>query len=357
MNSLPMVENGSPVEIAGTFAVVVREFGNELGAAVDARFSAVGVPDWFVKIRDARRNAGMPLYDDKFDPRFLLKETTLEDSPIRDAISGFDEHWRREGYVLLRKINSWQHFSVEPNVQNLETVIAQIWDLALKSSLPMAQGLAALVTRLRNIRDGVYVSSQPMNAPKIENFGDVVFSNKLLEKVDEQIKRPPIGAPWNGPLGDRRIVISKALRDVTEKGISIRSQLPGGEDQVKEWLRYYPRGGDARVSLDGAVTGFIKGQPTLIGWIDVSEYENSSEIRGFISTNEFNFTGDDIEDMSTGELLSKLSQEPILPLIATLRDAIPAGAKINKTSFNELVIQNDDGTMRKVAHVHPGIWF
>ena len=352
-----MVEKGSPVEIAGTFAVVVREFGNQLGATVDARFSAVGVPDWFVKIRDVRRNAGLPLYDDKFDPRFLLKETTLEDSPVRDAISGFDEHWRREGYILLRRINSWQHFSVEPNVQNLEIVMAQIWDLALQSGLPMAQSLAALVKRLRNIRDGVYISVEPAIAPKIENSIDVAFSTKLLEKVVEHTKHPPIGAPWNGPLGNRRIVISKALRDVTEKGISILSQLPGGEDQAERWLRYYPRGGEARVSEDGAVTGFIKGQPTLIGWIDVSEYENMSEIHGFMSMDEYIFTGDDIETASAGERLSKVAKEPILPLIAALSEVVPVGTKINKTSFDELVVQNDDGTMRKIAHVHPGIWF
>lgn len=353
--SLPLLEEDTPVQVAGIFLVVVKQFGLEIGTQVDEYCKGKGAPDWFRIIKEARRNAGAPVYDDPFDPRFTLKETTFAISPVTEAIHGFNDDWKRDALDLHRRLNRWQHFGVNPTSAALEKVIALIWNLALLSNLPMKDYLAQLVIRVRNVRDGVYVplvSAVPMALAPAETK----FVRELEAKVVEQIQRPPVGADWVGPVGTRKIVISKPLADITENGVSILHQLPNGSELLKSWLRYYPLGGEARVSDDGAVTGFIKGQPTLIGWLGQEPGTDEIQARGFLLDHEYEFTGTDVRDTQSGLLLSEQATEPIGELIQEL-SVLKAGTFFNVSVYGDVSYEPSSGERRKIATVHPGIWF
>ena len=359
MVQLPMLEDDSAVQVGGVFLVVVKQFGIEIGTQVDNAFRAVGADDWFRTIKDARRQAGFPPYDDAFDPRFTLKEILIANSPVPGAIKGFGIDWKRDAQELQRRLNRWQHFGVNPTPASLEKVVSLIWNLALLSELPMKDYLAELVIRVRNIRDGVYIPvhiEAPAPTPTFLGPEDQKYLKDLEAKVQEQIQRPPIGGNWVGPLGSRKIVISKALNDITENGVSVMGQLPNGPDLLKAWLRYYPNGGEARVSDDGAVTGFIKGQPTLIGWLGKEPGIDESQARGFLLENEYEYLGNDVRDTQTGLLLSACTEEDIKELLGSL-SPLKIGTHFNLSQYGDLTYELAPGQREKLASVHPGIWF
>ena len=350
-----LLESGDPVAVAGVYVSVVRRWGIEMAQQIDQKFSANNAGDWFETIRRARKDAKVAVYDSPEDPRFTLKESITQGSPVQLAIAGFDHSWQASARDLKRRLDRWQHFSVNPNSENLEPVVSGLWDLSLKSQLPMSEYLGKLATRVRNIRDGVYepspvAPSGPAVAPE-----DSEYVAKLEAKVQEQIMRPPVGADWVGEIGSRKIKISKELRDVTENGVSIRAELgDAAEERVKAWLRYYPKGGEAAVSADGAVMGFVKGQPKLIGWLNALGRSPYEEPEGFLLDHDYLFTGNDVLDVATGTYLSKVAQEPVDVLIAELSKGLSADTHFVVTNYGQAQL---DADTKPVAMVNPGIWF
>lgn len=357
MSSIPLLESDSEIEVAGLYFHAVRQFGSSLGAAVDAKFQSKNAPDWFSIIREARLKEKAPVYDDPFDPRFLIKEAVIPKSPVALAIPGFGTEWREEAFKLRRQINKWSHFAVSPTVENLILVFENLLKVSAMSGLAIAKDFQASLERLREIKSGVWT-------PGIEGTTDIVrdaevkdFTQKFSEKIEAIEKRPPVGSIWTGEKGTRKIVIHKALNDVTENGVSIKSSLlPNADEVLTRWLRYYPIGGEAKVAPDGAVMGFRKGTPYLIGWLGVQQ-EEVSEPQGFFLDHEFEFIGADIRDVQTGILLSKVSPEPIEWLLDELAAGMPIDAVFNVTTYGQIVFEDSTGEIRKMANIHKDVWF
>jgi hypothetical protein len=357
LSEIPLLESESEIEVAGLYFHAVRQFGKSLGHAVDAKFQSKNAPDWFSIIKEARQKEKAPVYDDPFDPRFLIKEAVIPKSPVAMAIPGFGTDWREIAFKLRYQINKWSHFAVAPTVENLILVFETLYKASTLSNLKIAQDFQASLERLRQIESGVWT-------PKLDGKTDIIrdsevnsFTQKFSAKIDAIETRPPVGSVWTGAKGTRKIVIHKALNDVTENGVSIKtSLLPNADEVLTRWLRYYPMGGEAKVAPDGAVMGFRKGTPYLIGWLGVQQ-EEVPEPQGFFLDHEFEFIGTDIRDVQTGILLSKVSPEPIEWLLDELATGMPIDSVFNVTTYGQIVFEDETGEIRKVSNIHKDVWF
>lgn len=357
MNLIPLLETDSEIEVAGLYFHAVRLFGNRLGLAVDEKFKSRNAPDWFEIIKSARKKEKGSVYDDPFDPRFLIKEAVIPNSPVALAIPGFGPEWREIAYKLRRQINKWSHFAVSPTVENLIPVFETLQKASTLSSLSIATDFESSLDRLRKIESGTWIGEPTEATGEIRDAEAERYATRFAEKIEAIERRPPVGSVWTGAKGTRKIVIHKALNDVTENGVSIRSSLlPNADEVLSRWLRYYPMGGEAKVAPDGAVMGFRKGTPYLIGWIGVQQ-EEVPEPQGFFLEHEFEFIGTDIRDIQSGALLSKVSKEPIEWLLDKLAFSMPIDSVFNVTTYGQIVFEDETGEIRKVSNVHKDVWF
>lgn len=357
MTLIPLLESDSEIEVAGLYFHAVRLFGNRLGSAVAEKFKSRNAPDWFEIITSARKKEKSAFYDDPFDPRFLIKEAVIPNSPVALAIPGFGAEWREIAFKLRRQINKWSHFAVSPTVENLIPVFETLQKASTLSSLSIATEFEASLERLRNINSGAWIAEPTTASSAIKDVEAERYATRFAEKIEAIERRPPVGSVWTGAKGTRKIVIHKALNDVTENGVSIKSSLlPNADEVLARWLRYYPLGGEAKVASDGAVMGFRKGTPYLIGWIGVQQ-EEVKEPQGFFLDHEFEFLGTDIMDVQTGELLSTVSMEPIEWLLDELATAMPTNSVFSVTTYGQIVFEDELGQIRKVANVHQDFWF
>ena len=357
--NLPLLNSDSEVEIAGVYFSSVKLFGLSLGKAVDKVFVGKGAPNWFEIIREVRqKEQKSAVYDDAFDPRFLLKEAVIPNSPLQMAMPGYGFGWKDTAYKLRDQINKWSHFSTSPTIPNLVSVFESMCSIASLSNLEILGDLEASLQRMKAISIGEW---QPTSLPPLAaNEADDEarkYADKVAEKIAEIEKRPPVGSVWTGEKGTRKIIINKALRDVTENGISLRPDLgPHSEEVVSKWLRYFPAGGEAKVAPDGAVMGFKKGTPYLIGWLG-SKATEAPEPTGFYLDHDFEFLGTDIRDIQSRELLSVMAGEPIGWLLDELARQIPIGSVFNVTNYGKVIFENTKGEAVRIAEVHKDVWF
>lgn len=353
-----LLESADEIAIAGTIHYFVRRFGQELGEQVDLKLKTKASPNWFLALKQARKAAGLPTYDDVHDPRFLLKECLDDDGIVHFGINGFDSEWKLNAAVLRRKLNSWFHGSLEPNLTTFIPLVELLNNLAERSKLAVSINLNAALIRARSIEAGHYIPTLPQKSVP-QNLQDSEFIEKLKAKKAAIVKRPPIGSEWTGAKGTRKIVISKVMNDVTENGNSIKNQLgPDPDEVIKSWLRYYPLGGEAKVADDGAVMGFKLGQAYLIGWLGESPATSSSNaFQGFVLPHEYIFTRNDVRDLTTGKLLSVDANEGTTGIIQELANKLDEGEIFSATPYGELVLSNDEGEPRLLTRVHKDIWF
>lgn len=357
-DQLGLLESADEIAIAGTIHYFSRKFGFELGEQVDVKLKTHASPNWFQTLKQARQDAGFPTYDDVHDPRFLLKECLDENGIVHFGISGFDSEWKLNAATLRRKLNAWFHGSLEPTLTTFIQVVGLFSVLAAESHLPISSNLLEALNRARAIDSGIYKpKKESSNWP--QNSDDAEFAKRLRDKKAAIQKRPPVGSEWTGSKGTRKIVISKTLNDVTEQGISIKSQLGSDPDAViKSWLRYYPLGGEAKVAEDGAVMGFRFGQAYLIGWLG-QEQQNVMDrnVQGFVLPFDYIFTGDDVRDLSSGKLLSVDATEDPARVINELAQHVQEGEFFAATPYGELIQDRDQEKSILLAHVHKDIWF
>lgn len=356
---IPLLSSDSEVEIAGVYFSSVKVFGESLGKSIDDVFVRKGASDWFRIIREVRiKEQKSAVYDDPFDPRFLLKEAVIPNSPLPLAIQGYGTIWREMAFKLRDQINKWSHFSTLPTIPNLIAVFESMHLISSLSKLEIRFELEASLQRMYAIIEGRWVAQKNTVGTADATDSDAKkYAEKVAQKIEEIGKRPPVGSVWTGEKGTRRIVINKSLRDVTESGISIRESLgANSEEIVSQWLRYFPAGGEARVASDGAVMAFKKGTPYLIGWLD-GKSKTDEEPSGFFLDDDYEFLGTDIRDVQSRELLSIMAKEPIDWLLKKISVKIPIGSFFNVTNYGVVVFENANGEFENIAEVHKDQWF
>ena len=350
---LALPERNSDIAIAGSIYSIVRAFGHDLGEIVNSNLSSKA-PDWFTVLRQARRAQNQPTYDDFHDLRFLLKEAATGDGIVELGIPHFDLAWKQASVKLRRLLNSWSHNSLEPNLDTFSTLIGGLADLAERSKMTIAADLAAALERAELLRAGKY-----MPAANRSPDPDLPETKAIVDKARAIEARPPIGSEWVGSPGTRKIRISRQMMDVTENGVSIRNQLGSNPEHViEEWLRYFPQpnGGEARVADDGAVMAYKRGQAYLIGWLG-EKPEAPAKLQGFALPFEYIFTGEDVRDLLTGAVLSKVAREKPNKLLVTLGESLHKDDLFNVTAYGEVFVDGDLGEQRILATVHKDIWF
>lgn len=355
---LVLLESEDEIAIAGIIHFFARKFGQELGDQVDSALKINASPNWFLALKQARQAAGLPTYDDVHDPRFLLKECLDDEGIVHFGISGFNLEWKVTATFLRRRLNSWYHGSIEPNLENFIQLIEPIRALAEKSRLDVEPSIRASLNRARAIQSGIYVPTT-VQTQVPANADDADFAMKLAVKKAAIEKRPPVGSEWTGPRGTRKIVISKILNDVTENGISIKNQLGDNPDETLEsWLRYYPLGGEAKVADDGAVMGFKLGQAYLIGWLGSEpEKVKSNEVQGFVLPYDYIFNHNDVRDLASGKLLSVDAVENPSRVIKELAKHLTEGDFFSATPYGELVLDRDLEDPLILSIIHKDVWF
>jgi len=352
----PLLEDDSSIAIAGTIHFLAAEFGNQLGDQVNAKLSPM-LPNWFTLLKAERLRQGQPAYDSFRDTRFLLKEALAEAGVVDKAIVAFGTEWRDTAIYLRNRLNLWFHNSLAPNLVSFEQIVGSLAKLAALSQLDLAQNLADSLERAKAIASGEYVQAKP-SATLVTTAADKMFFDELAKKQAEIVKRPPVGSPWLGAKATRNIKISKSLKDVTENGVSIKSLLgTNAEDVVTEWLRYYPRGGDARIAEDGAVMGHNKGQWYLIGYISNTPTKPKQQLQGFALPYEYIFTGNDVRDLMSNKLLSNDAKDDVRSLLASLKTSLSEGDLFNATAYGEIFVQGEDGETQVIGHVNKDTWF
>ena len=359
MNALrePKLISGDDVsDVAGTVFEMSRKFGQELGNIVNLSFLGQGNTDWFKDLRTLRKNQGKTVYDDPLDIRFLLKEAGEFGSPVQEAIPGYSCDWKEEGHALRKKLNSWNHGSLEPDLNTLEDIITLMSSLAHYSSLPILSNCAAQLQRITDLRNGWRPTTPAPTEPQAPEVAK--FVSEAKEKKKRMFARPPVGAVWNGPIGERSIELNKGLRDALDNGKSVAHEIKGGKEKVREWLRYFPQGGEVRVASDGAVMGYVKGVPILIGYFGDEPDVNPDDIRGYYLPHDYQFTGDDVIDLQTNKSLLDSAEENSGDLILELRSHITSGTVLNVTTYGDVVVEpQDNEDAIRVTRVHKGIWF
>lgn len=342
--------------VAGVIYSTSREFGTELGDIVNRHFLRKKEVRWFDDLKFLRRQEKVTVYDDPLDIRFLLREATLEQSPVMAAIPMYSKEWKEEANFLRKKLNSWYHFSLEPNFQTLQEILKSLLVLASFSELKVATLISQQLSKAAD-RDTGGTAEESSAGPEPEEVRE--FVEEVVQKRKAVLARPPVGSIWNGSVGTRKLQLNRALRDALENGVSVADQMgPNGRQKIKEWLRHYPTDGELLVSEDGAVMGYIRGLPILVGWFGDEPDVDPDDVRGYFLPHEYQFTGTDVLDRDTSTLLSEVAFEPIEELLGVLKEKIAPGTMLTVTTYGDLIMdtENENGEI-KLAKVHKDIWF
>jgi hypothetical protein len=355
-NQLGSLGRDEIAEVAGVIYSTSREFGTELGDLVNRHFLRKKEVRWFDDLKFLRRQEKVTVYDDPLDIRFLLREATLEQSPVMAAIPMYSKEWKDEANFLRKKLNSWYHFSLEPNFQTLQEILKSLLVLASFSELKVAALISQQLSKATN-RDTGNTKEESAVVTEIEQVRE--FVEEVVQKRKTVLARPPIGSIWNGSVGTRKLQLNRALRDALENGVSVADQMgPNGRQKIKEWLRHYPTDGELLVSEDGAVMGYIRGLPILVGWFGDEPDVDPDDVRGYFLPHEYEFTGSDVLDRDTSTLLSEVAVESIEELILQLAASVSPGEQIVATTYGDVILEKEDGSDPvKITKVHKDIWF
>lgn len=361
MNS-PIPVKGDVIELGGFYYFLNFTFGDQLFEAVDTYLKNAGDNDWFDRIRAIHAEKGLAVYDDANDPRFLLKEGIFPGSSIKAAFPGLSEHkelWRNQASELKEVMNNWSHGSIRPTHDLFLDYAIPLFDMAMICSLPIAHDLQKIIQRVRDFKAGkTFDEPAPQPLPTAAQE----YADKIADKVEEEIQRPPVGAAWVGEVPARLVTLKRQTLDITEAGKSIRQEF-GDTDtassKISVLMKYFPIGGQLRIASDGAIMGYVKGDKVLVGWVGDEPNTDKQEARGFFVNHKYEFTGTDVIDIETSDVLSSVAEDSIANLINGLKVwGLPDGSRINVSIYGDVVYTDQDTDKEhKITLVHKGIWF
>jgi hypothetical protein len=360
--NIPLPTKGDVIELGGFYYFLNFTFGDQLYESVDTYLKNVGDSDWFIRIRGIHEAKGLALYDDANDPRFLLKEGMFPGSSIKAAFPGLSEHkdlWRSQAADLKEVMNNWSHGSIRPTHDLFLDYAIPLFEMAMICSLPIAHDLQKIIQRVRDLKAGKAFSEtlpQPLPTAAQE------YADKIADKVEEELNRPPVGASWVGPVPPRLVTLKRQTFDITENGNSIRNEFGDSataSQKISVLMKYFPIGGQLRIATDGAIMGYVKGDRVLVGWVGDEPNADKNQARGFFVNHKYEFTGSDVLDLDTGDLLASVAEDSVAILINGLKVwGLPANSRINVSIYGDVVFTDPNtDEERKITLVHKGIWF
>lgn len=347
MDELDLPTNTRPATIFGFIAALEYETTAEFSQFLENQFAALNQSHWFKDLRDYRLSQGQPfMYKNPKDLRFILGEAVLHDSWIWDLIPNMDKAWVNNADALRKKLNQFHHLQLRPDLATLSH-LARLFELVTDApGLEIASKARAIRARAKKIEDNSYVADV---APTGEGEG--------VESVLEE--RPPWGSRWKGAKPRRKLNLNRQTREIFDgTGKLVTTELGAdSEEIINTWLRYYPMGGEIWVADDGAVMGYIKGIPKMIGWFGNPPDKYKESVRGFVLAHEYTFDGSDIIDNQSNRRLSKSATDDISALIQELSEVIGPGEQLQISEFGDLFVPLPEGQPERFAWAHKNVWF
>jgi hypothetical protein len=356
--ALPVDEDD--ITILGIMASLEIAAANEFSQYLDSRFKALGELNWFENIQHYRRSINSPFnYLAPNDLRFVLGEATLPDSQIWHLIPNINQMWVNAADGLRKKLNQLHHQQLKPDLNTLYQIASLFDAVTAGPGLAVSSWARALKGRVQDIRSGRFRKSADQDLPSTVP-PEVAEIEKEYQEVKKDVeKRPPWGGKWTGAKPARKLTLDRHTRDIYDSnGLSVKGELgQSGDHVVSMWLRYFPLGGEVWVDSDTATMGYLKGIATFIGWFGPAPDQDTPVVRGFVIPKEYEFTGDDVLDVESGNLLTLNAQEPVSEAIAQLANFATSGTRLNVTDYGDLFVPIAEGPPRRVIRVHKDNWF
>lgn len=346
----------------------------ELGGYFNHRATEEFGPDWFAKLMGSGHS-----FDEQkhwvspFDPSFLFGEVlNYVYSPLRSYLP--QEQQYMFSYKKARHVrNSWAHNFGEFKLIKLRNDLEHFKNVALGINLEVGKALQGVTSRINSILNGTYspekepekilpasaedVPTQAKQAIHREEEHRKTIEREQTETLTRQT-RPRIGGRWVGPKPQRALRVIEKLNDVVDRqtNVSIKSEL--GEHasaEISLWLAPKPLG-DLFVDKDGAVLGYIHGEPYLLGYLGQKPERDRAEIEGFVLPASYSYEDGDIREEGSNRLLSETVAEETGQLRAVIGKAVNPLDELKITTHGDLFSYTEDGPV-KIIRVPSKLWF
>ena len=361
-------------EAEATYDKALRSLVIELGTHFDISAKPVLGPDWFTDLMSSgHTEEETRQWKSKYDPGFVFGEVlNYPDSPLRltlPADSGFFFSFKKSRQIR----NAWAHNFGEFGLSRLYVDLQHFKAVALGANLPVGNALNPVIARIAAILNGTYLAeledtieitlateSDPDEAEAaLEREASGRKAAEAEENTKRQnFKRPRIGGRWLGDKPSRALRIQERLHDIVDRqtGVSIRHELgTQANEKIDRWLRPKPLG-DLFVDTDGAVLGYIQGEPYLMGFMGEQPERNVNEIEGFVLKYSYALEDGDIREEESGKLLSAVAIGDTSQLRAVIRKAVNPLDEVKITTHGDLFSYTDNGPV-KIMRVPKELWF
>lgn len=372
--TLYLPKSNTPEEAETTYDKALRSLVIELGTLFDNTAKPVLGENWFEELMSVgHTEEERSKWISKYDPGFVFGEVLNHpESPLRmmlPADSGFLFSYKKSRQIR----NAWAHNFGEFGLSKLYVDLQHFKNVGLGAGLAVGNALNPVIARIAAILNGTFielqdapVSVEVSTAPDPQEaqdafdreVGERQKAQVIQENEQNQYKRPRIGGRWIGPKPKRALRIQERLKDIVDRqtGISIRGEL--GDDaelKISRWLRPKPLG-DLFVDSDGAVLGFIQGEPYLMGFMNNDHERDVSQIEGFVLKYSYSLEDGDVIEEESNLRLSEVSGPDTEKLRAVIKAAVDPLDEIKITTHGDLFSYTDNGPV-KILRVEPELWF
>lgn len=361
-------------EAETTYDKALRSLVIELGTHFDISAKPVLGTNWFTNLMSTGHTEEEERqWRSKYDPGFVFGEVlNYPDSPLRltlPADSGFLFSFKKSRQIR----NAWAHNFGEFGLSRLYVDLQHFKAVALGANLPVGNALNPVIARIAAILNGTFQPEAeetieiPLSTEVDPDEADAAFEREAAERraaeAEEDtkrklFKRPRIGGRWLGDKPSRALRIQERLHDIVDRqtGVSIRKELGDEADEkINRWLRPKPLG-DLFVDTDGAVLGYIQGEPYLMGYMGEQPQRNVNDIEGFVLKYSYALEDGDIREEESGKLLSLSAESDTSQLRAVIRKAVNPLDEVKITTHGDLFSYTDNGPV-KILRVEPQLWF
>lgn len=352
----------------------LRAFVVDMGSTIDGQAKAAWGENWFAELMSTgHKPEHQQQWKSIYNPSSLFGEPLhYPDSPIWQFLP--NTYSFREALIKARHVrNSWAHQFGAFGMDHLYIDLQRFKAVANALNLQTANPLQGLISRIQKILNGEFEQQQP--EPVLETAITVDAPTEAARELDlaeaerkeatdknraleEQQPRPRIGSRWVGPKPARALRVIPKLNEIVDRQTnqSIRAELgDDAEVTIARWLMPKPLG-DLFVDTDGAVLGYIQGEPYLFGYLGRAPKRNIEEIEGFVLNTSYSLVGGDIRDETTGQLLTEAVDADTSQLRAVIAAAVDPLDELKITTHGDLFSYSEHGPV-KIARVPAALWF
>jgi hypothetical protein len=343
-------EENTPGHCFATFATSITAFSIELGTYFDNQMRAKEGPYWFENLRKLRIliEPRYKNYKNRLDFLWIVNESVwFDDSPIKALLPSNEHQVFRNLRELGDARNQWYHDHNPHNIGQLRAALNKLKYLADKCGLELADELVPVIDRVNAIAAGSY---KPEPA-KSDN------EPEPTTKSPQALRQAAVGAAWLGPVGVRKIQLTRAgsLIDLgAEKNVT--SEMGPSNRYLELWQA---------LNLDwlwvdslGSVAAYVQGSLRMVGYWGADPEDTSQDpFAKFLLPHSYIFADGVICHLETLKALDHSAIGPVTK--STLKrasESIQEGAIMRLTWDGDLIHFGDNGP-EYLGEVESSDWF